>query len=207
MTDYSTLVAPKTVEGSIRNWVNRADIPATAILTEAEAMIYERLRTREMMIDIEFIFDIGTSSEPLPSALLDPIQFKPFTHGAKLPFVHEQAFPNIRDENGALYEGDPSCWTIIGIEAFVDVSCATEFGGRLMFYAQPEPLGSGNPTNFLTQRYPTLLRNACLSRAYEHMKDSTRAMEYLKLTMVSLQQAASTNDMFRRSQYMPAFEG
>jgi hypothetical protein len=46
--NYSTLVADKTVAGSIKRWVNYGQIDSETVLTEAQALIYSMLRAREM---------------------------------------------------------------------------------------------------------------------------------------------------------------
>lgn len=202
---YTQLTGTKDTEGSIRNWVNRADIPATTILNEAEALIYEHLRSREMMTDAVFQFDIATSSEALPADFLDGLQFLPYEWGEPLLFVHEQLARVPRDADGAVLEGTPSAWYILGETAYVNAKCVDNFAGRLMYYAQPAELSSGNPTNFLTRRYPALVRFACMQRAFEHMKDTNRATEYLKLMIGSAGSASVSNELFRRSQHVPAF--
>ena len=202
--NYTTLVAAKTTAGSLANWVNRSDLPATEILAETEAWLYQRLRVREMVTDAAFTFADATSSTALPAALLDPIKFQPYEWGEPLPFIHEEAFRPGRDSAGALFEGTPGQWTIIGTTAHVDVLCDGAFAGRLMYYAQPTALGSGNLTNFLTTRYPKLLRRACMAQAYEHMKDTQRAIEYAQYAELDIAEAMRTNDMARRGQYVPA---
>lgn len=172
---------------------------------EAEAFIYESLRVREMLSqNTTFQFDISTSSEALPSDFLDPIQFHPHTWDHELPYYHEASFLAPRDEDGALYTDEPSAWTIIGTTAYVDVLCEANFAGVLLYYALPTALSSSNETNFLTTRYPSLLRYACMAKAYEHMKDGARAKEYLALAMGAIGSAMATNDMFRRSQHVVA---
>jgi hypothetical protein len=201
MASYTTLVAGKTTAGSIANWLNRGDLPVTTILEEAEAWIYQRLRVREMQQDDAFTFDGGNSSEALPDGFLDPISFKPYDWGGlPLPFVHEDTFRAGRDTDGDLFEGTPSQWRILGETAEVDVICADDFGGRLLYYKQPAALSGSNETNFLTRRYPTLLRTVCEAKAFEHMKKWTDALGYLQKAEADLQEAARTNDMFRRSQ-------
>ena len=207
--NFTTLTAAeKTTEGSIRNWCNRKDISVTNILLEAEAMIYERLRVREMMVDEAFTFADATSSKALSSlsgTFLDPIQFVPYEWGYPLSFYHEASMPFARDSAGALFQSTaPSAWTIIGETAWVDVLLDGAFSGRMMYYAQPAALSSSNETNFLTTRYPSLLRYACMAKAYEHMKDANRAKSYTELAMGATASAMQTNDMFRRSQHVPA---
>src|SRR3990167_7987443 len=93
--NYTTLTAAKTTSGSLANWVNRGDLATSAILTEAEAWIYQRLRVREMTTDEAFTFAISTSSTALSSltgTFLDPIQFVPYEWGVPLPFYDEASY-------------------------------------------------------------------------------------------------------------------
>ena len=201
---WTVLTGLKTVTGSIGQWVNRSDLPTTNILLEAEAWIYQRLRVREMVTDEAFSFAISTSSKALSTlsgTFLDPVQFVPYEWGYELPFVSERRYRPSRDTEGVLYTGTPSQWTIIGTTAYVDVTCVAAFPGRLMYYAQPAALSASNETNFLTVRYPTLLRMACMGFAYQFMKDQTRTQEYLGYAMAAIGEAAVTNDLARRGQY------
>lgn len=204
--NYTTLTGVKTTAGSIANWVNRSDLPTDNILLEAEAWIYQNLRVREMVArDTAFQFDSAAQSEALPSGFLDPIAFTPHGYYEPLPFVHEDKLEELRDADGALESGTPSRWTIIGTTAYVDVSCSANFAGVLSYFKQPDALSGSNETNFLTTRYPSLLRMACMAHAYEHMKDTPRAREYFQLAMVKMEEAMRTNEMFRRGQHVPAF--
>lgn len=203
MAGFTTLTGPKTVDGAIRNWVNRSDIPAITILTEAQAMIFERLRVREMTGRATLTFPAATQTAALPARFLDPIGFKPHEWGHDMPFVHENTLGEYRDADGVLMSGTPSCWTIVGDTAYVNVLPDATFAGILLYYGAPAPLSGGNETNFLTSRYPTLLRYACMAKAYEHMKDQMAA-NYLTITMQTIADINGSNEMWRRSQYVPS---
>ena len=205
--NWTTLTAAKAITGSLANWCNRSDLATTNILLEAEAWIYQRLRVREMMMDEAFTFAISTSSTALSSltgTFLDPIQFVPYEWGVPLPFYDEASYRPSRNSAGTIASGLPSYWAIIGSTAHVDVLCSAAFAGRMMYYAQPAALSVSNETNFLTTRYPTLLRHALMGKAYEHMKDPPRAQEYLQYAEMNIAEAMRTNDMFRRGQYAAA---
>lgn len=204
--NYSTLTGAKNVEGSIRNWVNRGDIPATVILQEAQATIYETLRVREMQrIDTAFTFPADDWKAALPEDFLDPISFTPYGWGRELLYVHEQALGDVTDEDGNLFKDTtPSQWTVFGTEAQLNIQVGKDFRGRLRYYGRPEFLSATNQTNFLTNRYPRLLRIACMAMAYEHMKDKPQADDYLVQLVELIKLANRTNEMYRRSQYVPA---
>ena len=203
MANYTTLTGLKTVDGAIKAWVNRSDIPATVILTEAQALIYERLRVREMQARATLTFALATQTASLPTGLLDPIGYQPYEWAVDLPFVHENALGEYRDSSGVLESGTPSRWTIVGETAYVNVLPSEAFSGTLLYYKSPTVLSVSNETNFLTERYPTLLRYACMAKAYEHMKDQQSA-NYLGLTMQTIADINSSNEMWRRNQYIPA---
>lgn len=200
MATYTVLTGVKTTAGSIANWVNRSDLPTSTILEEAEAFIYERLRVREMHTIATLTFAVDTNSVALPADFLDPIEYRPNGWGSPLLFVSETSLEAHRDEDGALYEGEPSRWSIIGETAYVDVSCSEAFSGKLMYYKRPAALSGSNETNFLTTRYPTLVRHACMAKAFEHMKDWTSAAQYLQMAEGKIAEASATNDLYRRSQ-------
>lgn len=202
--NYTTLTAVKTTTGSIANWVNRSDLPTSDILTEAQSWIYQRLRVREMETRDTLSFATSGNSVALPSRFLDPIAFVPYGYSDALPYVEQSQLGDARDEDGNLFESMPSRWTIIGETAYVDVKPLETFAGILNFYKQPADLAaSTNETNFLTTRYPSLLRFACMAIAYQHMKDTTRTQEYSVYAEGALQEAMRTNEMYRRGQYVP----
>ena len=72
--DYNSLIGDKTVPGSIKLWINNALIDVGTILSEAQALIYQHLRVREMIVsDYAFVMAQGDYSKPLPARFLDPI--------------------------------------------------------------------------------------------------------------------------------------
>ncbi len=200
--NYTMLVANKTTAGSIANWVNRSDLPTDAILFEAQAWLYQRLRVREMQEIATLTFTAGDDSAALPDGYLDPVSFTPHGWGDPMLFVSPESWRPFRDETGALETASPTQWSVVGeTTAYVDVLPETDFAGKLIFYKQPAALAvTTNETNWLTRRYPSLLRYACMARAYEHMKDAQSAATYLQLAMASIAEAAITNDMARRGQ-------
>ncbi len=203
--DYTTLTASKSTAGSLANWLNRSDLPGAEILSEAESFIYERLRVREMQAVTTLTFADESSSQALPSDFLDPVSFLPHGWGQPLLYVHEETLRAYRDEDGNLFASPtPSRWTVIGTTAHLDVKLDGAFAGELLYYARPAALGAGNTTNWLTTRYPRLLRTVCMGMGYEHMKDHGQADRYLARGEALIADASSTNESYRRAQYVPA---
>lgn len=202
--DWTTLTAAKTTDGSIADWVNRSDLPTTNILLEAEAKIYEKLRVREMQTRGTLTFAASTQTASLPTGFLDPISFRPYEYSTPLPFVDEDGLQEYRDENGTLTGGTPSRWTIVGDTAYVDVLPTAAMVGTLLYYKTPTALSASNTTNFLTSRYPSLLRHACLFVAYQHMKDTEQATVSFQLMSEAVAAANQTNELWRRTQTVVA---
>lgn len=199
--DFSTLTAGKTTLGSIANFVNRSDIPVELILTEAQAFIYQRLRVREMMQLDEIAVISGNYKTTVPTGFLDPISLKPYGWGDGLDYVSEDKFLILRETDGTKQTADlPSSFTIIGTDIVFDVELSADLGAELIYYKAPDALSGTNTTNFLTARYPTLVRHSCESFAYEHMKDPARSLEFRKMVEAEIMDASATNDLYRRGQ-------
>jgi len=69
--------------------------------------------------------------------------------------------------DGTKATGWPTWFTDLATQLEFNVKASQAFAYRWMGYAQPTALSASNQTNFLTQRFPTLLRSACLMIACE----------------------------------------
>jgi hypothetical protein len=202
--DFTTLTGAKTVSGSIQNWVNRSDIPIVDILTEAEAFIFQRLRTQEMLASSALTILEGTNSIALQSDFLDPIEFKPYESNVGLAYVHEAELLSDRDSAGALFDGVPIAYAILNNVMVTGVNALQDFSGIMTYYAQPAALSGSNETNWVTTKYPTMLRRSCLRFAYEFMKDAERMATEEILALRAIEEANAANELFRRAQEHPS---
>ena len=66
---------------------------------------------------------------------------------------------------------------------------------KLQFYQSLPLLSATNPTNFLTNRYPHLMRIACMASAANFMKDNEEYQKLSTLLMGMVQQVNAENDM------------
>lgn len=199
--NFTTLTGAKSTESSIKYWVNHGLVPSADILTEAQAWIYERLRVREMIATATVTAAIGASTFTLPTRFLEPIRLLPDGWGESLPFVHENLHQRYRDEDGNLEEGDPSEWTIADEVGVFDSELTTAFSGRMTFYQTPAALVvTTNETNFLTTRFPTMLRYACMAFGYDARKRRADATEMKVLAMAEIEEANRESDRGRRGQ-------
>ena len=77
----------------------------------------------------------------------------------------------------ALISGLPSRWAVFDGKVQFDVALDTPMAAKLLYYRSPTLLSATNLTNWVTDRYPKLLRVACMAAAAEYMKDD---QEYQK---------------------------
>lgn len=200
--DYTSLVAPKSTPGSIASWANYGLAPASDVLGDAQTLLYTLLRVREMMSDpttITVLQDAGAVI--LPADFLDPIDFRDAT-GRPLAHKDWSSVANrriIEPTTGLASYGAPAVFAILNNKAHFDcrVSAATPM--QIVYYAKPALLSAGAPTNFLTDRYPFLLRAACLAAAADfrkHTEDYQRNVQKLTTMVEAINRE---NDLYLRS--------
>lgn len=191
--DYSTLVAGPDVKGSIQYWINYARIDSDGILEEAQAWIYSKIRTRDMIASEDIVISIGVSTASFPSGYLDALQFGIPGYMNKLRLKDVEWFRTHLgwDESADLPEGVPTYWCDFNSAINLNTKADQDYTAKMLFYRCPAALSSSNATNFLTIRYPTLLRRACLMFAAEARKEydlfdreEMRALQAVKEVMV-----------------------
>lgn len=279
--DYTSLTASKGTAGSILNWVGYSKLDAPTLLEEAQSLIYQFLRVREMRKEWVFGVSVGQASVDLPSRFLDPIGkvcdetnsieydhlietklqsrrtyddiastalgTDPFTtvSGSGLVTVAKTAhgisqdsivtiagasavngitpngtFPvdsvttnafvidtgGTANANGSgggsaasytgsnLVQGSPRAWAIWDDAVKFDFAFDAAAVMKLLYYRLPDLLSASNPTNFLTIKYPKLLRVATTAAAAEFMKDDGEYQKGLAALQSLIQQTAVADD-------------
>lgn len=287
---YTTLVGPKGSAGSIANWVSYTKLDIATIVDEAQSLLFQMLRVREMRTTWTFALDIGQSSVALPSRFLDPIgklfdttnsgdishriesevlarrayspvsgsfdipnpfatqippsqavfvflTGQPFTQGSTVTIINATGpvdgvtfngtFPVVEGLPGAaafrygidniatvggvfgggsaatytgnvLNSGYPSCWAIFGERVNFDLAFDTATTFRMLYYRSPLPLSDTNPTNWLTTRYPILMRKACQAAAADFMKDDVEYKKCVEGLAALIQSTAAVDDLSYR---------
>lgn len=201
--DYATLIAPKTTLGSIANWVNYSDakLPVAAILSEAQQFIFQRLRVNEMKEIQTLALTSGSASVTLPSRLLSVInlqdQFMIRLRPRDLKsLIDRRAY----DENGDVIQADaPSFYSKTATTFEFDVAPSDDINLTLTGYFSPYLLGDGSggtvTSNFLTSKYPTLLRYACLMFVADFLNDDEKYQRYAKNYEAAETTAQTATDM------------
>lgn len=198
--DFPTLTGAKATAGSLKSWVNHDTIPTDDILAEAEAWIYQRILTKEMQTRASGTITVGGDGFALPARFVAPLKLSIHDGIEELLYQHEQLFRMNLDEAGDLTEGTPTRWTIADDAVQFDTMADEEFDYTLYYWQALPPLSVSNPTNFLTTRYPTLLRRVCMMFAYEFLKDWTAFDKQAVLAERALRDVLVSDDMRRRGQ-------
>ncbi len=193
--DYNSLVGDVATTGSIRQLINWSRVDAEGILAEAQAWIIARIRVRQMLASADVAIAPDASSAAFPPGYLDPIHLG-------IPGV----VPRIRlndieffrtrlgaDEAAVLPAGPPTLWADLDGAIQLNTRADQAYTARLAFYRRPDALSPANPGNFLTERYPTLLRRSCLMLAAEERK------EYDTMDRAELKAMAMIDDIRRES--------
>lgn len=197
--DYGTLTGAKGQAGSIRAWINYELIDAEGVLLDAQAYIYGRLRTREMRSVAALTIPTGQASLALPDGFLDPIRFV-YASGEEIEPVDEGELLVSRPKNddGSFVTGMPLAYSIWDEALQFDLQADANYAAQLLFFKRPAWLSRLTPTNFLTSRYPNLLRVACLMHGADAMQDDGLAARWKQRTDELLAAAAIENDFALR---------
>lgn len=283
--NYTSLVAPKGTAGSIANWVGYGKLDIATVLDEAQSIIFQSLRVREMRTEWIFGLNVGDSQIGLPVRFLDPIGRLRSSTGQHFGHLTESDISNRRsysqssgtlgnnaitttsgaptlalnlpshrlivgsdvtilggvDFNGIVVNhsfkvvgvtdadnllifntdivtatasgtgggaamtymanalvGTPSAWAVwdnlLVFDGALDV--ATQF--RLICYKSPQLLSATNTVNFLTNRYPRLIREATNAAAASFMKDDNEETKALQKLSALIEATNAESDLMYR---------
>lgn len=175
LTNYTTLIAAKTVAGSIKRHVNYDKIDAEVVLENAQTLLYSLLRTREMRASANINVGATQYNVALPAGFLDPFGKLRDTQMFRYVQRSEDQLMGARsyDADGVLKTGQPTYWSIFDEMIQFDLKFKEDRTLFLPYYKQPDLLAASPGTNWLTNRYPHLLRQACLVQAHAFMKNWT----------------------------------
>lgn len=197
--DYTELIADHDTDGSIRNWCNDSRVPATTILTEAEAWIYTKLRVRKMLFThTTTSLAAGSDTIPLPSDYVAAYFFR-FTGTVQsrparrlLDYVLSQF---TYDGNGNQTTGIPQYYATDESNIQFEVSTSQALNFLFKYYRRLPALSDSNKNNFLTDDFPYLLRATCLWRAYEHLKNTREKQYWLAIAQAQIDEAHKDSDL------------
>lgn len=171
--DYTSLVADENTTGSIKRAINWSRVDSVGILDEAQKWIYARLRVREMQSRADVTIGLNATSATLPTGYLDPIKLGIPGFISRIRNTDLDRFDALLPWNndGTLQQACPTRFCVFDEVFNFNSRSDLAYTAKCLYFKQPTVLSGGNPTNFLTNRYPTLLRRACLMFAAEERKD------------------------------------
>lgn len=171
--DYATLIGAETVSGSIKYWINYSRIDSAGILTEAEAWIYSKLRVRHMLTTEDVAIADTASTAAFPSGYLDPIHFgiPGIINTIKLRDIEFFRAQLGWDDDAVMPDGPPTYWADFNGVIQLNTAADQAYVAKMVFFKRPNALSSTNTSNWLTEKYPTLLRRVCLMFAAEARKE------------------------------------
>lgn len=286
---YTSLVGPKGSTGSIANWAayseSKLDLPT--ILDEAQSLIYQSLRVREMRTEFAFGIPENGSRYSLPSRFLDPIgrlidttnnlKYRHYTESTVKDLQSfeqvEGVFANNPFTTGAANSGNvaavlasneltqgsdititgatspidgvtvngtflitaastsgftmktydsaivggitgggaaatwtarklandqPSCWSIWDEAIQFNAAFDQDVAFRLLCFMSLPLLSAASPTNFLTNRYPLLLRKATQACAADFMQDDIAYQKHLSALGALIEATNGESDLSYR---------
>lgn len=199
---FLTLTGPKSEPGSIHNFVNYRRVPVEVVLEEAQAFIYSRLRVREMKASAVITLTANASSVALPTGFLEPIAMRDREGWEMIPDRYVEPPELIRHRvytNDVLETGTPGRVAIF--DELFQFECKAEAQHKydLAYYKTPALLSATNVSNFLTARYPHIVRIACMAGAASYMKDDEEESKQLAKLTGLCDAANAESDLSRAS--------
>lgn len=152
------------------------------------------------------VMPIGTDQIPVPTDMLEPDVF--MLTGIIQQWLtmktQEEVIANWQfDNNGNRVQQQPMIYYFN--QSYIQLDSPTDQAYQyiLTYYQQPAPLSADNPTNFLTSRYPRLLRAACMMGAAEWTKEAGQGSYdrtyWMQIAQESLDKAQSDSDRAQRA--------
>jgi hypothetical protein len=97
-----------------------------------------------------------------------------------------------------LVQGIPNWWGIWNETIYFDTALNQRTTGILQYYQSLPILSVSNQSNFLTNRYPQLMRTACVTAAADFMKDDNEYQKGMTRLGSLIQSIAVDNDGYMR---------
>lgn len=93
-----------------------------------------------------------------------------------------------------IVQGIPYWFGILGNQIQFDVSFSQASLGKLQYYQSLPLLSATNQTNFITNRYPHLMRTACVTSAADFMKDDAEYQKGYQRLVALVERTSMDND-------------
>jgi hypothetical protein len=97
-----------------------------------------------------------------------------------------------------LVQGTPLYWGVWDETIFFDVAFAQPANCNLQYFRSLPILSPTNPTNFLTNRYPHLLRKACTAQAWDFIRNDAEYQKDVAALTALVEQTNAEGDLAYR---------
>jgi hypothetical protein len=97
-----------------------------------------------------------------------------------------------------LVQGMPLHWGVWDETIFFDVAFSQPTNCNLQYFRSLPILSAANPTNFLTTRYPHLLRKACTAQAWDFLRNNTEYQKDVAALTALVEQTNAEADLLYR---------
>jgi hypothetical protein len=97
-----------------------------------------------------------------------------------------------------LVQGMPMYWGVWDETIFFDVAFSQQTNCNLQYYKSLPLLSATNATNFLTNRYPHLLRKACTAQAWDFLRNDTEYQKDVAALTALVEQTNAEGDLLYR---------
>jgi len=97
-----------------------------------------------------------------------------------------------------LIQGTPIYWGVWDDTIFFDVAFAQSANCNLQYFKSLPILSASNTTNFLTNRYPHLLRKACTAQAWDFMRNDAEYQKDVAALTALIEQVNAEGDLAYR---------
>lgn len=197
-TNYTTLVADKATTGSILHRVNYARLDAEGVLEEAQTWIYDALRVREMITADTLSIAVDDTSVALPAGFLEPLYIGDLTNDCEIIAKTEVELEQMRTYASAVLDvGQPMHVSVTGSNLELDCKASAAATWRMVYFKQPDFLSLSNEENFLTTRYPHLLRKTIEAFAFSHRNDDSNYARSAQQATAMIIKANEQNERYR----------
>jgi len=215
---WNILTGTTNTAGAIARWLNKSTLTsgtggdADLILQEALGWIFSRLRHWKMLTPPQNgTMVVGNDQIAVPDDMLEPdfIMIAGLVNGNLYQQELQQKPINTVyrawafDGTGARIQQTPVIYSFNESYIQLDQQPDLAYPYVITYYQLPAALSNSNPTNFLTDKYPRLLRTVCMMMGAEWTKESNQG-QYDRTYWASqaaseLMEAQAQSDRARRA--------
>ena len=215
---WNILTGTTNTAGAIARWLNKSTLTsgtggdADLILQEALGWIFSRLRHWKMLTPPQNgTMVVGNDQIAVPDDMLEPdfIMIAGLVNGNFYQQELQQKPINTVyrawafDGTGARIQQTPVIYSFNESYIQLDQQPDLAYPYVITYYQLPAALSNSNPTNFLTDKYPRLLRTTCMMMGAEWTKESNQGQYdrgyWAQMSQEELMQAQAQSDRARRA--------